>query len=85
MRGQPGRTLTEEDVEHYQRIVVAPKETMGLIEEIDEVIEEHGGWPIEEMQLGARGQTITLKSKLRSTQDRGQFLSHMCSTQMSCS
>jgi hypothetical protein len=46
-RGEPGRTLTEEDIAHYQRIVVALKETMRLMEEIDKVIEAHGGWPIE--------------------------------------
>jgi predicted helicase len=45
-RGQPGRTLTEDDIAHYQRIVVALKETIRLMEEIDEVIEAHGGWPI---------------------------------------
>jgi hypothetical protein len=39
--------LAEEDIEHYQRIVVALKVTMRLMEEIDEVIDEHGGWPIE--------------------------------------
>ena len=46
-KGKPGRTLTPEDIEHYQRIVVALKETIRLMEEIDEVIEAHGGWPIE--------------------------------------
>ncbi|MBN1139887.1 MAG: hypothetical protein JXM73_25165, partial [Anaerolineae bacterium] len=45
--GEPGRTLTEEDVAHYQRIVVALQETMRLMGEIDAVIEAHGGWPIE--------------------------------------
>ena len=40
-----GRTLTPEDIEHYQKIVVALQETMRLMAEIDEVIEEHGGWP----------------------------------------
>jgi hypothetical protein len=44
---QPGRVLTDEDIAHYQRVVVALKETMRLMEEIDEVIEAHGGWPIE--------------------------------------
>ena len=46
-RGEPGRTLTPEDIAHYQRVVVALKETMRLMGEIDEVIETHGGWPIE--------------------------------------
>ena len=45
-RGQSGRTLTAEDIAHYQRIVVALKETIRLMEEIDEVIEAYGGWPI---------------------------------------
>jgi len=44
--GDPGRTLTLEDIAHYQRIVVALKETMRLMAEIDAVIEGHGGWPI---------------------------------------
>ena len=44
--GEPGRTLTADDIAHYQRIVVALKETIRLMEEIDEVIEAYGGWPI---------------------------------------
>jgi hypothetical protein len=43
---QAGRVLTEEDIAHYQRVVVALKETMRLMEEIDEV-KAHSGWPIE--------------------------------------
>ncbi len=46
-KGQPGRTLTEADVAHHQRIVIALKETIRLMAEIDEVIEGHGGWPIQ--------------------------------------
>ena len=46
-RGEPGRTLTQEDIIHYQRIVVAIKETIRLMGEIDEVIDAHGGWPIQ--------------------------------------
>jgi hypothetical protein len=46
-RGEPGHTLITEDIAHYQRIVVALKETIRLMEEIDEVIEAYGGWPIE--------------------------------------
>ena len=46
-KGKPGRILTPEDIEHYHRIVVVLKETIRLMEEIDEVIEAYGGWPIE--------------------------------------
>jgi predicted helicase len=44
-KGKPGRILTEEDIEHYQKIIVAISETIRIMGEIDEVIEAHGGWP----------------------------------------
>jgi ABC-type glutathione transport system ATPase component len=31
---------------HYQKIVVALNETIRIMKKIDEVIEEHGGWPV---------------------------------------
>ncbi len=42
---RPGRVLTDRDIDHYQRIVVALSETIRVMAEIDEVIEAHGGWP----------------------------------------
>lgn len=42
---RPGRTLTDEDIAHYQKIIVAISETIRIMGEIDEVIEQHGGWP----------------------------------------
>jgi len=44
---QPGRTLTQDDIAHDQRIVVAIKETIRIMDEIHEVIDAHGGWPIQ--------------------------------------
>ncbi len=44
-KGRPGRTLTDEDIEHYKKIIVAIQKTILIVGEIDEVIEEHGGWP----------------------------------------
>jgi len=41
----PGRVLTDEDILHYRRVVVALTETQRLMAEIDEVIARHGGWP----------------------------------------
>ena len=35
--------LTEEEIEHYQKVVVALSETIRIMEEIDKMIEEHGG------------------------------------------
>jgi predicted helicase len=45
LKDRRGRTLSDEDIEHYQKIVVALKETIRLMGEIDKVIEEHGGFP----------------------------------------
>jgi len=46
LKDRKGRELTEEEIEHYQKIVVALNETIRIMEEIDAVIEEHGGWPV---------------------------------------
>lgn len=40
-----GRVLTDKDILHYRRVVVALTETRRLMAEIDAVIEKHGGWP----------------------------------------
>ena len=40
-----GRVLTDEDILHYRRVVVAVTETRRLMAEIDKAIEKHGGWP----------------------------------------
>jgi hypothetical protein len=40
-----GRTLSKEEIAHYQKMVCAPNETIRLMGEIDEVIDAHGGWP----------------------------------------
>lgn len=45
LKDRKGRILSNEDIAHYQKIVVALSETIRLMEEIDEAIEEHGGWP----------------------------------------
>ncbi len=47
LKDRKGRTLTFEDIQHYQRVVAALGETLELMEQIDVAIEEHGGWPIK--------------------------------------
>lgn len=42
---RPGRKLTDGDIAHYQKIVVALGETIKIMAQIDETIEAHGGWP----------------------------------------
>lgn len=41
----PGRVLSEDDVLHYRRMVVALTETQRVMNEIDAAIDAHGGWP----------------------------------------
>ena len=45
LKERKGRTLSDEDIAHYQKIIVALSETIRIMAEIDEVIEQHGGWP----------------------------------------
>ena len=45
LKDRKGRALSDEEIAHYQKIVVALNETIRIMAEIDEVIEAHGGWP----------------------------------------
>ena len=45
LNDRKGRTLSDHEINHYQRIVVALNETIRIMAEIDEVIDAHGGWP----------------------------------------
>lgn len=47
LKDRRGRRLSAEDIEHYQKVVVALGETIRIMGEIDEVIDAHGGWPIK--------------------------------------
>ena len=44
LKDRKGRTLTYDELTHYQKVIVALKETIRLMAEIDELIP---GWPIE--------------------------------------
>jgi hypothetical protein len=45
LKDRKGRTLTDDDITHYHKIVIALTETIRIMSEIDEVINQHGGWP----------------------------------------
>lgn len=45
LKDRTGGTLSDDDIAHYQKIVVALNETIRIMAEIDGVIESHGGWP----------------------------------------
>jgi len=44
LKDRKGRTLTYDELTHYQKVIVALKETIRLTEELDELIP---GWPLE--------------------------------------
>jgi len=48
LKDRKGRTLSFDEIEHYQRICAALAETPTLMSRIDEVIGAHGGWPLSE-------------------------------------
>jgi hypothetical protein len=45
LKDRRGRTLSANEVDHYQRILDAIREMIRVMAEIDDVITEHGGWP----------------------------------------
>ncbi len=45
LKDRKGRTLSDDDIAHYHKVVVALSETIRLMQEIDAVIDQHGGWP----------------------------------------
>jgi predicted helicase len=45
LKDRKGRKLNKNDIEHYQKIIVAISETIRIMAEIDSVIEQYGGWP----------------------------------------
>ncbi len=46
LKDRKGRTLSLDEMEQYQKTVAALSSTISLMDEIDAIIEEYGGWPI---------------------------------------
>ena len=44
LKDRKGRALTYDDLRHYQKVIVALKETIRLMAEIDELIPS---WPVQ--------------------------------------
>ncbi len=47
LKDRKGLILNFDDLEHYRRIVAAISETIELMDAIDVIIEEFGGWPLQ--------------------------------------
>ena len=63
LKDRKGRTLSDQDLAHYQRIVASLDETIRIRAEIDDAIDAHGGWP------------DAFQSILESAEDRPTLLS----------
>ena len=46
LKDRRGRNLSFDDINHYQKMVVALRETIRLMGKVDEVIDSCGGWPL---------------------------------------
>lgn len=58
LKYRKGRTLSKQDIAHYQKIVVALNETIRVMARIDERIEAHGGWP-EAFHTGSKAKAAS--------------------------
>ena len=47
LKDRKERTLSYDDIQHYQHTVSALSETIRLMAEIDKTITQHGGWPLQ--------------------------------------
>jgi hypothetical protein len=47
LKDRKGRNLSADDRTHYQKVIVALSENIRLMEEIDVVIAQNGGWPLK--------------------------------------
>ncbi|NWJ94177.1 MAG: N-6 DNA methylase [Chloroflexi bacterium] len=47
LKDRKGRKLTFDDLKHYLRVVAALAQTSRLMAEVDSIIEEHDGWPLQ--------------------------------------
>ena len=65
LKDRKGRTLSEDDIDHYRKIVAALTDTRRLMTEIDEVIGKHGGWPWA-FQTGEAPNPATMSTGKRS-------------------
>ena len=45
LKDRKGQTLSEVEITQFQKIVYAISETIQVMKKIDELINEHGGWP----------------------------------------
>jgi predicted helicase len=71
LKDRKGRALSDDDIAHYHKIVVALAETIRLMAEIDTVILKHGGFPAAFACAPAATPELQPASKAAQTPDLG--------------
>lgn len=70
LKDRRGRVLSDDDITHYHKIVVAISETIRLMAEIDKVIEKHGGWPNAFISSKEANQRPSTKTMLGASEEK---------------
>ena len=47
LKDRKGRQLNFDEISHYQNIISIISETIKIMEDIDQIIEKYGGFPLE--------------------------------------
>jgi hypothetical protein len=47
LKDRKGRQLNFDDINHYQNIISIISETIKIMENIDQIIDKYGGFPLE--------------------------------------
>ena len=46
LKDRQGRSLAFNDIDHYRRICAILSETRQVMAQIDQAVDDHGGWPL---------------------------------------
>ena len=69
LKDRKSRMLSEDDIDHYRKIIAALAETRRLMAEIDDVIEQYGDWPdafkVGETESRSAGGSAVTRVRLR--------------------
>ena len=77
LKDRKRRTLSENDIAHYRKIIAALAETKGLMAEIDDIIERHGGWPTafeEDKAKPATAEIVPFRPRIVETEPADRYV-----------
>jgi predicted helicase len=63
LRSRPGVVLSSMDIEHYRGIIYTIKQTMQYMREVDDLVENSGGWPLNNPILPVKNIVSDIRQK----------------------